>query len=128
MPSWVLSKYETKLQDTMKLSCRSLVFTSYSAFLNNKKKPVTSLPASFLYDFWRKLFALLYFYWLTKFHCLVASTLWEIGQYIYIYHNCLITRLWRHKFWNWSYLFYQTVFSTSTKSLAFKNLENEKSF
>ena len=127
MPSWVLSKYiETKLQNTMKLSCRSLVFISYNAFLNNKNKPVTSLPASFSYDFWRKLFALLYFYWLTKFHCLVASTLWEIGQYIY--YNCLITRLWRHKFWNWSYLFYQTVFSTSTKSLTFKNLENEKSF
>ena len=34
----------------------------------------------------------------TKFHCLIAFTSWDIGQYVYC--NCLFSRMWRHKFWN----------------------------
>ena len=34
-------------QNTLKLSCRPLVFTSYKAFLKNEKRSGTSLPASF---------------------------------------------------------------------------------
>ena len=33
-----------------------------------------------------------------KFYCLVAFTSWDIEQYVYC--NCLLTRLWRHGFWN----------------------------
>ena len=34
-------------QDILKLSCRPLAFTPYKAFLKNKKRSKTSLPASF---------------------------------------------------------------------------------
>ena len=40
----------------LKLSCETLAFTSYKAFLKNKKRSGASLPASFLHDFWRKIF------------------------------------------------------------------------
>ena len=51
---------------------------------------------------------------MTKFHCLVVSTLRDIGEYVHC--NCLLTRLWRHEFWNYPYLFNQAVFSTWLKS------------
>ena len=35
--------------NTLKLSCRPLAFTSYKAFLKNKKRSGTSLPASLYY-------------------------------------------------------------------------------
>ena len=35
-------------------------------------------------------------YYLTKFHCLAAFTSCDIGQYVYC--NCSLIRLWRHKF------------------------------
>ena len=47
--------------------------------------------------FLKKNVSLIVFYWLTKFHCLMAFTLWNIGQYVYC--KCLLTRLWPHKFW-----------------------------
>ena len=31
-------------------------------------------------------------------YCLTAFTSWGIGKYVYC--NCLLTRLWRHRFWN----------------------------
>ena len=34
----------------------------------------------------------------TKFHSLVSFAFWDIGKYMYC--NCLLSRLWRHKFWN----------------------------
>ena len=37
-------------------------------------------------------------YWLTKFHCLLAFTSCDIGQYVYC--NYLLPSLWHHKFWN----------------------------
>ena len=58
----------------------------------------------------------LIFYYLTKFLCLVAFTLWNIRQYVYC--NCLLTRLWRYK----PYLSNQTFFSTWTKNQDQNNL------
>ena len=53
MSCWGLSKYiETRLQTTC--------FYSYKAFLKNKKKSGTSLPALFSAWFWRKILLLLY--------------------------------------------------------------------
>ena len=37
-----------------------------------------------------------------------AFTSWDIEQYVYC--NSLLTRLWRHKFWNWPYISNQVVF------------------
>ena len=98
----------------MKLSWRALAFTSYKALLKNKKKSGTSLTASFSAWFLKINILLVIFCSLTKFHCLVAFTSWHIGQYVY--HNCLFTRLWCHKFWNLPYLSNQAIFSTCSKS------------
>ena len=84
-------------RDILKLSYRSLAFTSCKAFFKNKKRSRTSLPTSFSVWFLKKSY-LVIFYYVTRFHCLVASTSWDIGQYVYC--NCLFTRLWCHKFWN----------------------------
>ena len=40
--------------DILKLSCRSLAFTSNKAFLKNKKRSAASLPASFSTLFLKK--------------------------------------------------------------------------
>ena len=60
--------------------------------------------------------------------CLVASALWDIGQYVYC--DCFFTR-WRHNmilkltlYFSWSCFFYMTEKSR----LTFKYLENKKSF
>ena len=92
MSSWGLSRY------ILKLSCRTLVITTYKAFLKNKKRSGTSLSASFSAWFLKKNISVVIFYYLTKFQCLVAFTSWDIGQFVYC--NCLLTRLWGQKFWN----------------------------
>ena len=61
--SWGLLKYIEE-----KLSCRSLAFTSYKAFWNNKKRSGTSLPASFSTWFLEE------FYYQKRFHCPVIFT------------------------------------------------------
>ena len=48
----------------------------------------------------------------TKFQ--IAFTSWDIGQYVY--YKCLLTGLWRHKFWNWPYIPNQVVFFTWPKN------------
>ena len=53
-------------------------------------------------------------YELTKFHCLNVFTSRDIGQYVYC--NYLLTRLWCHKFWNFTYFFNQAVFRHDQKS------------
>ena len=40
-------------------------------------------------------------------YCLIDFT-WDIGQYVYC--NCLLFKLRRHKFWNWSRHSYQVIF------------------
>ena len=91
LSNWGLSKW-------LKLSCRPLAFTSYKAFWRNKKRHGTSLPGSFSAWFPKKNIYHVIFFYLTKFQCLIAFTLWDIGQYVYFY--CLLTKLWRNKFWN----------------------------
>ena len=85
---------------TFRLSCRPLAFTSHRAFLNNKKSG-TSIPVSFSAWFLMRNISRVIFYYLAKFHCLVALISWDIGQYVYF--NCLLTRLWRYKFRNEPY-------------------------
>ena len=93
MASLRLSRYiETKLQTTWQLT-----FTSYKVFSKNKKSG-TSFPDSFFAWLLKKNISFVIFHYLTKLHCLVVFTSWDIGQYVYC--NCLLTRLWRHKFWN----------------------------
>ena len=86
----------------LKLSCRPFAFTSYKAFLKNKKRSGTSLPASFSAWVLKKNIFVVIFHYLTKFQCLVVFTSWNIGQYVYC--NRLLTRLWRQKFWYEPYL------------------------
>ena len=45
-------------------------------------------PPHFKYDFSRKLFI---FYYLSKFHGLIAFTSWDVGEYVYC--DCLLARL-----------------------------------
>ena len=47
------------------------------------------------------------FFYLTKFYCLIAFTSRDIGQYVY--GNCYLTTLWRHKTWDQPYLSNQIV-------------------
>ena len=83
-------------RNILKLTCRPLAFLpSYKALLKSKKRSGTSHPASFSAWFLKRNISLVIFYQLIKFHCLVDSTLWDIGPYVYC--NCLLTRLWRHK-------------------------------
>ena len=112
----------------LKLSCRPLAFTSYKAFLRNKKRSGTSLLASFSAWFLKENISLVIFFYLTKFQYLVAFTSWDIEQYVYC--NSLLTRLWRNKFWNSPYLSNQAIFFYMTKKSIqrIKYLENEKSF
>ena len=56
------------------------------------------LPASFSARFLKKNISLVILFYLTKFQCLVVFTSWDIGQYVYCTY--LLTRLWRHRFWN----------------------------
>ena len=81
-------------RDILNLSCRPLSFTSNKTFKKNKKRSGTVSLPHFLHGFWRKIIC----YYLTKFHCVVVFTSWDIGQYAYC--NCLLTSFWRHKFWN----------------------------
>ena len=67
------------------------------------------LPASLSALFLKKNIYLIILCYLTKFHCLVALYSWDVAQYVYC--NCSLTRLWRHKFRNQPYLSNQAVFS-----------------
>ena len=93
--SWGLSKYtETKLQPT------------YFYFVKNifkiRKRSGSSLPSSFSARFLKENISLVTFYYLTKFDSLIAFNSWDIGQYVYC--NCFLTKLWRHKFWSKPYI------------------------
>ena len=85
-------------RNILKLSCRALAFTLIKLFLKTKKRSETILSASFCTWFLKKNIFLVIFHWLAKFLCLAAFASWDIEQYIYC--NCLLIRLWHHKFWN----------------------------
>ena len=78
--------------------CKPLAFISYKAILQNKKRSRTSLPASFSASFLKKNISLVIFYCLTRLHCLVAFSSWDIKQFVYC--NCFSTRLGCYTFWN----------------------------
>ena len=99
------------------------------AFLKSKKKSGTSLPASFSAWVLKKNISLVIFYYLSKFQCLIVFTLWDIGQYVYC--HCVLTRLWRHKFYlilNLIFLIKPFFNMTKKSRQNVKYLENEKSF
>ena len=84
MPSWRLLKHiETKLQTTF-----------FDLFL-------------FSEQFLKENISLVILYQLTRFHCLVAFTSWDIGQYVYC--NC-------HEFCSEAYFSNQAHFPTWPKS------------
>ena len=92
----------------IKLYCLSYWFRGMLNFdFLEKDLGIVSSP-HFVYNFTRKNVSHDKSYQLTRFHCLIAFTSWDIGQYVYC--NCLLTRLWRYKFWNWPYLSNQAVF------------------
>ena len=88
---WGLSKY---IETNLPTPCFYLV----KFFLKNKKRSETGLCTSLSAWYLKNIISLVILYWLTKFHCLVAFTSWDIGQCVYC--NFLIARLWRHKFWS----------------------------
>ena len=67
---------ETKLQTTC--------FYFIQSFLKKaKKRSGTSHAVSFSAWFLKRNISLIIFYYLTKFYCLVAFTLWDIEHYVY---------------------------------------------
>ena len=68
--TWQVDGY----RDILKPSCMPLVIMSYKAFLKNRKRYGTSLPASFCAWFLKKNIYLTIFCSLTKFYCLFAFT------------------------------------------------------
>ena len=88
IPSWGLSKYiETKLQ------------TTYKAFPKNKKRGLELAWLShFLHDFWR--FLNFSCYIILSDQISLSGSLYFVRIAQYMYCNCLLTGLWRHKYWN----------------------------
>ena len=66
-------------QNILELRCWPLAFTSYKTFLKPRKKSKTSPPTSFSAWFLKENMFHVVFYSLTKFHCLVVLTSWDIG-------------------------------------------------
>ena len=97
----------------LKLSRRPLAFISNKVFLKKKRRSGTSLPASFSPLLLKKNISLVILSYLTKFQCLVVSTSWDIGRYVF--SHSLLTKLWRNKFWNCPYLSNQVILSTWPK-------------
>ena len=83
--------------NVLKRNCKPLALTSYIKLFYKIKRclELLSLP-HFVHDFWRKIFVTLYSISWPNFIAWFPS--WDIGQNLYC--NCLLTRLWRHKFWN----------------------------
>ena len=77
--------------NTLKLSCRPLAFTSSKAFLKNKKRSGTSLPASFFAWFLKKNKSC-YILLPDQISWSGCLYLWDIWQYVHC--NCLLTWLW----------------------------------
>ena len=99
----------------------------YAQFWFFRKGYGNSFSTKFCVWFSKRNISHVVFYQLTNFHCLIAFTYWDIGQYVY--SNCLLPRLWRHEFWNQPDLSYEAVFLHDRKvKTKFKYLEKEKSF
>ena len=87
------------------------VTTSWSSRKNGliRKIRLTSFSYRFCIWFFKKNVSCVTFLHsrLTKFHRLIAFISWDTRQYVY--YHCLLTRVWRHKFWNYLYLSHQAV-------------------
>ena len=66
----------------IELSCGPFAFTPYKLFSKDKKRFGISLLVRFSAWFLKNFFPLVIFYYLTKFHWLVAFTSWDIRQYV----------------------------------------------
>ena len=90
LPSWGLSKViET---------ADHLLLPHIKLFKKTKRGLELVSLLHFLEWFLKKNISVVMFYYLTKFNCQVAFTPWDIGQFVYC--NCLLTSLWRHRFRN----------------------------
>ena len=109
--SWVLIYFNSpqfSIQQKNKLY-KNLIYWSRDTlnfkFSEKGLGPVS--PPRFVYYFSTKMF-LEFYLLLTNFRSLIFFTYRYIaGQYVY--YNCLLTRLWRYKTWNWPYLANQVV-------------------
>ena len=99
-------------QIILKLSHKSLDFTSYKAFLKKQKKGLDLVSLlHYLHDFWRNISLLLcsisgpnLIFWLP----MLREIYWAIGVLqLFIFVNQVVTP----KFWNWTDLFNQAVSS-----------------
>ena len=78
-------------KNILKLWCWPLAFPWNKAFFKNQKRSWTSLPALYSVWFLKKNVFHVIFYKLTKFHCLIVFTSWDIGQYLH--YNYLFSSL-----------------------------------
>ena len=85
-----------------------ILIQRYAQFWFFKKGSGNSFSTTFCEWFFKKNVFQVMFYQPTKFHCLIAFTSWDIGQYVYC--KCLLSRLWRQRFWNQPDLSNQAVF------------------
>ena len=69
-------------------------------------------PAHFVYDFSKICFC----YVLLTDQISFSGFLYFLRDWQYVYCNCILSRLWRHGFWNWPYRSSRAVFSTCPKS------------
>ena len=85
-----------------------LLIQRYGQLWFFRKGSGNTFSTTFCVWFFKKSFCHVIFYSLTKFHCLIVFNFWDIDQYMYC--NCLLPRLWRHKLWNWLYFSNQAFF------------------
>ena len=77
--------------------------------------------------FFKKNISQILFYQLTKFHCLIAFTSWDIWQYVY--YKGLLSTLWRLNFEVYrNFLTKQFSYMTRNSEQKVKYLKNEKSW
>ena len=86
----------------------------YAQFLFFRKCSRNSFSTTLCVWFFKKNFYHVIFCWLTKFHCLIVFSSWNIGQFVYF--NCLLTRFWRHKILKLTLSFESSHFSLSRNS------------
>ena len=70
------------------------LMASYEPFSKTKKRSETSFSISFSAWFLKKNIYVMFIIWLN----FIAFTSWDIGQKVYC--KCLLSSLWRQKFWN----------------------------
>ena len=95
----------------LKLRCGPLALILHKAFLKTQEE--VSLPH---FSTSRKIFVMLYSVNWPNLNAWLSLLLEIRNTGWYFYRNCLLPSLCCHKFWNWPYLSYQTVFLHEIKS------------